>query len=360
MYHAFVATVPFTLLEAIHFVTAYGLEEADVYITKTFSGAEDTAVRLRETGLFRNVYLEEDVLLTYPITVKKCFNTVRNGHDLVKKLSKRHYDYAYYNNSGWLVNSVFYTGFIKGNPECKHRFIEHSFSTYLTPYGMKPWYLRPLIQLTGFRCMDGTMLEALYVFDPDLIKVHQDGEIRIMPQMDRTNKRFIDALNHTFSFDPANNEFADKQIFIMEQGPLKAEIDMEAFWSSILPLLDHKKTIIKPHPRQKQSALQSRGIDISKSQGIPWEVIALNTNMEEKTQITIFSGSCITPKVSSGVESRVILLYKLLPVDYSFFGEKIVDLSQEIGAKFEDSDKFFVPESFEEMQSYCKKHGLTD
>lgn len=354
--HAFVATVPFTLIEAINFVVSMEIEDADVYITRSFADAENVAKRLATTGVFKNVFIEDDVLLTYPITVKKCWNMVKNGKKVSREISKRHYDYAYYNNSGWLINSIFYTGFVKGNKDCKHRFLEHGYSTYLTEYGKKPWYLRPLIHLTGYKCMDGSMLEALYMFDERLLKVHQDGEIRKMPFMDRNNKRLMDALNTTFNFNPEENEFTDKDVIIMELGPLKVDFDMASFWEEALKELKKDISIIKSHPRQKNSALQSMGIDVAKNHGIPWEIIALNTEMEKKTQITIFSGSCIMPKTCCDIESNVILLYKLLPVDYSFLGARIVELTEEIRKLYKNPEKLFIPETWDELSNYLSEH----
>ena len=356
--HAFVATVPVTLMMAINYVISLNIKDADVYITKSFANADQIAGRLKEKCVFKNVYLVEDVLLTYPITVKKCINVVRNGKKIVKDISCRKYDYAYYNNSGWLVNSIFYTGFIKGNPNCQQRFIEHGYNTYLNEYGKKPWYLRLLINLCGYKCMDGSMLEALYMYNPNLLKVHQDGEIRTMPYMDKNNKIFINVLNYIFDFDPTKNEFLNKKIIIMEQGPLKEEFDIQKFWSNILEYINKDNAIIKCHPRQKQSALQKSGIVISKNNTVPWEIIALNTDMENKVQFAIFSGSCIIPKTCCNIESTVILLYKLLPIDYSFIGERIVNLTQEIGSRYENPERFFVPETIEELKDYCIRNKI--
>ena len=356
--HAFVATVPITLLMAINYVVSYGIKDADVYITKSFANAEAYAKRLEETHVFNNVFLEEDVLLTYPITFKKCYEMVRNGRTVVKDLESRKYDYIYYNNSGWLINSIFYTGAIKGNPDCEQHFLEHGYSTYLTEYGKKPWYLRPLILSCGYKCMDGSMLKELHMYNPDLLRVHQQGRVVKMPYMDKHNKRFMDAVNHVYGFDPGNNEFENKEIYIMEQGPLKVDFDMEAFWNKIICEIDIAKAIVKPHPRQRNSALQNAGMPISQNNTVPWEVIALNGEMENKTQMAIFSGSCINPKNYCNIESRVIFLYKLLPVDYSFLGKDIVSLSEYIGTTYSDPNKFFIPETMEELREYLQKNGL--
>lgn len=358
MRHAFIATVPICLIEAINFVITNDINDADVYITKSFSHAEDVGNRLSVTGVFKHVYVIDDVLLTYPITIKKCIEMVKNGHLLVKQMKNRKYDCIYYNNSGWLVNSIFYTGSLKGNKKCKQRFIEHGYNTYLNEYQKKTWYMKLLINLTGFNCMDGSMLEALYMFHPDLLKVHQDGEIRVMKPLDINNDWLVNTINHSFGFDPTLSEFRDKEIIIMEQGPQKVEFDMVKFWGEVLNGLKKDNIIIKPHPRQKGSALRKFGIDICENNELPWEVITLNLDLSNKIQFTIFSGSCIYPKLLCDVEPTVVMLYKLLPVDYKYLGEDLVKLSDDIGKKYRDSKKYFVPESFEELRNFCKNNGL--
>lgn len=357
MRHAFIASVPFTLMEAIHFTIIYNLD-ADVYITKSFSDAENVANRLRKTEVFRNVYLVENVLLEYPITIRKCIHVVINGWKLVKELEGRSYDYGYYNNSGWLINSIFYTGFLKGNRKCKHRFIEHGYSTLLNPYGNKSVYMRILVRLFGFRCMDGTMLEALYMFEPSLLRVHQDGEKRQMPKIDRNNKRFKEAVNTAFGFNAEKNEFSNKKVIIMEEGPQKVKFDKNRFWNNVISLIDTSETIIKPHPRLKESTLSQYGIPICKNNSIPWEVVAINTDMEDKVQLCMFSGSCLHPMHWFGIESRVIMLYKLLPVDYTFLGKDILNFSDDIKELYKDKSKFFVPDTLEELSEYLKKIGV--
>lgn len=358
MKHAFVATVPVCLIEAINYVVANNIDDADVYITKSFAHAEEISKRLGETDIFKNIYVLDDVLLTYPITITKCMKMVMNGHRVVMDMKNRHYDYIYYNNSGWLVNSIFYTGSLKGNKNCKQRFIEHGYNTYLNDYGKKPWYLKPLINLTGFKCMDGSMLEALYMFHPDLLKVHQSGEIRKMNTLDIHNERLIKAINHAFDFSPKDTEFNNKKIIIMEQGPQKVDFDKVEFWRKVIENISIDDTIIKPHPRQKDSALNEFGIDICKNNELPWEVVTLNLDISKKVQFTIFSGSCIFPKLLCDVEPTVVMLYKLLPVDYRYLGEDLVSLSEAIGKKYRDTSKYFVPETFEELAEFCKKEGL--
>ena len=355
---AFIGTVPFTIIEAVHFVIANNYDDADLYMVKVFDGADDVYKRIKETGVFQNVYLIEDVLLTYPITIKKCINTVKNGRKFLREASNRIYDEVYYNNSGWLINSIFYTAFYKANKNIKNKFLEHGFNSYTTVYSDKPLYLRMLINLVGLKCMDGTMLDEIHMFHPELMHMKHYGKIVKMVPLDRKNQRLVESLNHIFDYHREDDEFVNKSIIIMEQGPQKFTFDKEGFWTRVLKNIDKSKSIIKPHPRQKNSTLGDNGIKISNNHTLPWEIEILNIDIENKTQMTIFSGACVSPKLIFDEEPTVIFLYKILPIEDKVWGESFINFANQLGETYRDKEKFFVPETYEEYEKYCNKHGL--
>ena len=54
----------------------------------------------------------------------------------------------------------------------------------------------------------------------------------------------------------------------------------------------------------------------------------------------------------------LILLYKLLPVDYTFLGKDVLSFTEDIRNLYEDTNKFFVPNSLEELKEYLEKMNL--
>lgn len=356
--HAFIANVPFTLIEAINFVLSNKIENADLYFIKVFHGAQETGERIKKTGIFKNVYILDDVLLTYPITFKKCIHVVKNGKRIVNMLKNKSYDYCYYNNSGWLINSIFYTGFLKGNHQIENRFIEHGYYSYVTDYSAKPWYMKWLIKAVGLKCMDGSMIDTIYMFEPELMCTRHDGKTEKMKKLDKSNPQLVKALNEIFNYDIRNNQYSDKDMIVMEQGTMKVEFDKEGFWKKVFECIDLQRTIIKAHPRQKGSTLTKCGAEISRNHTLPWEMEILNNKIENKVQITIFSGACVSPKLMFDDEPTVIFLYKLLPVDYTFLGEKLINFADKIGQRYVDKSKYFVPESFEQLRQYCVENGI--
>ena len=54
-------------------------------------------------------------------------------------------------------------------------------------------------------------------------------------------------------------------------------------------------------------------------------------------------------------EPRVILLYKLIGIDYSFFGKGMIEFVNGVGGLYKDKNKFFIPESWQELKNYYEK-----
>ena len=355
--HAFIATVPFTILEAVNYVIENKIEDADIYVVNVFAGADETAERIRKTEIFKNVFFMDDVLLTYPITLKKCVNVVCNGKKFIKN-NRRKYEYVYYNNSGWLINSIFYTCFSRNNKELKNVFLEHGYYSYTKDYARKPWYLRGLICMMGLKCMDGSMLDEIEMFHPELMKVRHDGVLEKMPKINKSNNTLKRALNDIFEYKPEEDEFISKDIIIFEQGQQKFDFDKDKFWNRVFEIIDKDRAVVKAHPRQRKSTLSGKGIAVSLNHTIPWEIEIMNVDIHKKVQITIFSGACVSPKLLFDEEPIVIFLYKLLPLEASVWGEDMIKFANELGNTYQDKSKYFIPETFEEFEEYCKKIGI--
>ena len=356
----FFCTVPFTIVEAVSFVIQNDIQDADLYMCGAYANAKDVGERIKETGVFNNVYIYDNMLLTYPITFEKIRNILKTSKKLFNDMKSKQYEYAYYNGTGFFSNSIFYTGVCKSklNKNTRHMFLEHGYHSYIYRYNERAWYIRLFIRLVGLKCMDGTQLEKLYMYEPELSAVKQDTPVEKMQKLDPENERLKNALNHIFNYTPETDEFKDKRIILMEQPELKLEFDKEAFWTKVFDCINKEESIIKPHPRQKNSSLSGKGIEVCKHNTIPWEIMCLNNDLSEKVQLTIFSQACTSPKLMFDQEPTVIFLYKLLPDCEKMFSKDAISVSAALGAKYSDRSKYFTPESFEELRDYCIEKGI--
>ena len=353
---AYIASVPVHLLNAMQMVKQNQIKDCDLYYVPTSNNADELLRAVSETGVFNTVTMLPNINIEYPVTIKQCIKIALNRFGARKQINNKNYNTVYYNTDGWLLNSIIYSSL--PNKKSKNIFIENGINPYITPYDEKEWYLRLFINCNLMTCMDGRFIDERYVFEPTLISVPQSGEIHCINKIDRNDELLKKQVNKIFGYDESKDSFNDKNIIIMEQGPRKEPIDMVGLWNRVSQYIDKRDVIVKSHPRQKQSALRELGFDMYERYTIPWEVLTFNQNMNDKTLLCIFSTSCTNPKLMFDEEPRVIMLYKLIGIDYSFFGKGMIDFVEGVGKLYRDKDKFFIPESWEELEEYCCKHNL--
>lgn len=351
---AYIAQVPLHLLFALHVLKIDKIKDCDLYYIPTSKNAEELVNRSRDTGLFRHVYMLPNISIEYPITLKQGIDISIRRFDVRKLMKDKNYETVYYNSDGWLLNSIVYSSL--KNKESRNIFVENGVNPYIIPYESKQWYLRLFINLSGMTCMDGRFIDSRYIFEPSLMQVEQKGKIVPMQKIDRNDENLRNNVNHIFDYDADLDSFSDKEIIIMEQGPRKEPIDMYGLWEKVSKLIPMDKAIVKSHPRQKKGNLAGLGYDIFERYVTPWEVISFNQNMNNKTIMCIFSTSCIYPKILYNDEPRVVMLYKLIGIDYSFFGKGMIGFVEGVRQLYRDKEKFFIPETWEELEAYCKKY----
>ena len=353
---AYIASIPVHLLSAMQMIKQKNINDCDLYYVPTSNNAEELLEAVRATGVFKSVTMLPNINIEYPITAKQCIKIAWNRFGARKKIKGKYYDNVYYNTDGWLLNSIVYSSM--KNRKAFNVFVENGVNPYITSYDTKEWYLRLFINMNFMPCMDGKYIDERYVYEPSLIKVKQSGIIKKIDSPDRNDPELKRRINRIFGYDEKLDSFADKRIIIMEQGPRREPIDMLGLWKKVDAFIDKDSAIVKSHPRQKESALRELGYDMYERYTIPWEVLTYNQDISDKTLMCIFSTSCTNPKLMFDDEPRVIMLYKLIGIDYHFFGEGMIKFVEGVGSLYRDKEKFFVPESWEELEEYCKKYKL--
>lgn len=355
--NAYIASVPLHILVAIQMIKQNNIKDCDLYYVPTSNNADELMELVKKSGLFNSVTILPNINIEYPITIKQCIKISCNRFKAKKLLAEKYYETVYYNTDGWLLNSIIYSSL--PNKKSKNIFVENGLNPYITPYDSKQWYLRLFINLNCMTCMDGKYIDERYVFRPPLISVPQSGEIKVINAIDKHDAEIRNIVNAIFGYDEEKDSFGKKEVIIMEQGPRKEPIDMVGLWEKVKGCVSLEKAIVKSHPRQKDSALKKIGFDMYDRYVIPWEVLTLNQDMNDKTLICIFSTSCVNPKVMYDEEPRVIFLYKLIGIDYSFFGEGMISYIEKVKELYTDKDKFFIPETWEQFEAYCRKYNIS-
>lgn len=352
---AFFATIPTHFFYIFQVLKQDKIENCDLYYTNVTRDAEEIVERIKQLNVFHNVYLLPNISIEYPIRLRRCVDISIKKWEVLKLLADKKYENVYFNVDGWLYNSIIYNGLHGKNRNFKSIFVENGVNPYITSYDSKEWYLRLFINLNGLVCMDGKYIDERYVLEPSMIGVKQSGLIKKLNKIDRNDEFIKNNLNKIFGYDKTLDSFSQSDTIIMEQAPRREYIDMYSLWERVGTKINKEKTVVKPHPRQLDSALKKLGFKTYDRFTIPWELSVLNENMENKTIISTFSTTCIAPKLMFGQEPRVIMLYKLLGRDYSFFGEGMLAFVEKVKNSYVNKDKFFVPETWEEFDYYCER-----
>lgn len=353
---AFFATIPNHFFYIFQMIKQNKIEECDLYYTNVTKDAEAIVERAGKLGVFKNVYLLPNISIEYPITAKRCIDISLKKREVLKLLKDKEYSTVYYDVDGWLYNSIIFSGLKGKKKSFRNVFVENGVNPYITPYDSKEWYLRAFINFNGLTCMDGRFIDERYVLEPDMLGVKQSGELKKIDKLDSADPFLKDNLNKIFQYDSSLDSFGDSDIIIMEQAPRREPIDMYSLWQKVGGKIDKDRAIIKPHPRQMDSELRSLGYKTYDRNTIPWELSVLNENIEDKTIISTFSTTCINPKLMFDQEPRIIMLYKLLGRDYSFFGEGLLAFVDKVKDSYSDKNKFFIPETWEEFDDYCERY----
>ena len=351
---AYIASVPVHLLTALQVIKQMDITDCDLYYVPTSNNAAELLEAVIQTKVFKNVTMLPNINIEYPITAKQCIKIAFNRFGARNKIKGHVYEKVYYNTDGWLLNSIIYSSLDQKKSESI--FVENGVNPYITSYDTKEWYLRLFINLNFMTCMDGRFINKRYVYEPSLISVPQSGEIHRISKIDKNDLNLKQKINSIFGYEEKLDSFSGKKIIIMEQAPRKEPIDMVGLWTRISGYIDKKEAIVKSHPRQKDSILREIGFSMYERYTIPWEVLTFNQNMSDKTLFCIFSTACVYPKLMYGDEPRVILLYKLIDNDYTFFGKGMISFVEGVKELYMDKDKFFIPNTWEELSDYCEKY----
>lgn len=373
--------------------------EADIIVGNYHGEEDELAKRIRQTNLFRvvcavNSGIEERTIHAYlrgisdgirTITLKEALeNTIkyticRVGEKITgpkvylstsiknyNTLTWRDYDSVYAFGTRPLTRRIIMR--IKEvNPKCTIVQMDEGPSSYCHD------------NVGGFSISDECLLyepKAL-IFDRKTVK---------MPRLSREDHEFIDLINLVFDVNEDQIESYSGGVIYFDQGVegsmppylknakwLKKIIFYNAYkrhmkenyeyqlrsknTKKILALFKEKKIWIKPHPRSSADVMKSyedlgKNIKVMSQYHIPWEVIALNTNLDNALLMTTTSGSVfLYPSVFEDTQnSKSIILYKML----QYKVDKEFDLCLEKMQEIYNND-ILVPKTYDEFVDIIKQ-----
>ena len=342
---------PYNLITAITLMKMNN-ENADIYIYGTFTDAKLCADRLRSLNLFHSV-----ILLDW--TLKGKF---WNKNGLLGRLQViKNYLFTDRIVKSFICENVTYNKIysIQKDLFCRTVFlnqIKHNHDTELIFYeegnGVYTYDRATKIRRTDLfirRILFGKKAikrNTLYVYSPELFKKTQSSDFleikKIEFQYDSKNI-------YNFVFNYIQNNVISEPFIILDtikpQEYDQVYFEIEQIYERIANILDKERIILKPHPRTHEP------INLFKlytNQAIPFEVVMLNSSMNNKVLISYVSTSTITPFLLQGDEPYLVLLYKM--INDNILSDRRDIIYAYLQSMYKDKAKIFIPESYDELE----------
>ena len=346
---AVLCRTPVHVFRTIHMKNVlWNNKDVDIYVFDSFSGAEEVVKRLKKSGLFSRVLYIEDSTFSRNGYFKYT-RAVLGTTTLKTELKKRLYDELYTFNIYGIANEIAYNTLKKKNKNLIFNMVEDS--PYIFPVVRKITRRNKCIfSLLGLKNAQDNV-DFWWFSLPDFIKPFGKGKKKQLPPMCKTDLVFRNIINDIFCFK-GNKDFEKAEIIFMEEsfyndGLMKENNDLELF-KMLRDVVPDKKCIVKMHPRSKENRFKD-DFYVMPSDGIPWEVYALNYSVNKKILVSIGCTTMISSKLLFDDETYSLLVYPILKdkvIDMqtgkSYFTEKWIEKLELQKSVYSDPSKYVI------------------
>lgn len=331
--------------------------EADIVISDHSSGYEGVAARLRECGVFNNVYTAKSLdgmrMDSFQKKVKRVADVAlfNNRFPLeCSNIEQLEYDEIFFFNFNYFNFCLYYL--IKEiNPElvCK-RFEEgytsgFDFDAFITGSAK----LQRKFEVFHNRSLAMTV-DEMYFYEPEFVLFSNNCKISPIPKLEKNDIQIRDILNKIFDYS-CSDEYDRKYIFFEESYNVdgKAMDDLELVLK-IADKVGRDNIMVKLHPRSRVDRFEKHGIKTNKTVGMPWEVVIMNNNFANKVFLTIASGSVLSPRILFGETIPTYMLFNCTETKSSFINDNFCKYLELFKNKYGKLG-VYIPNSFEELSS---------
>lgn len=321
MDNLFICKTPYQLIVIIQLVlTKFKHENNTVLISDNIANYEKLYENVKKTNVFSKVikfsfkktYSNKSKIFFLGEGIKYKLNIQTNN--VWSKLKKQ--DKLFICNMG-KEESIVYHELKKKNPFIKAYMFEDGFASYSLAYatffnkitnkkGMKEKLLYPYRKLIYDVFFS---IEGFYAFSPQLYAWTPPAPILEIEKIDPTDKERINIFNLVFGVKEIEEGYKKNFIFFEESYFADGinVADKECIYR-ILKDVPKEDIFIKIHPRNPINRFKELGFETNINTEIPWEIIALNINIENKVLITIASGSALTSLINTKTTPKKVIM----------------------------------------------------
>lgn len=314
----FYCCTPFQIMMATAFkMTILKNEQVDIIVSDLINDSEDLFVNIARSHYFDNAMYLRNYEFDYVQKTKKDeIKKLLNRRSILNRLlpSLREYDCFYIVDSLQSIN-VIYEILSKKNKNLSLYYYEEGPIAVLCDQGKhfkrKEEYLGIKGQIVN------ALLGRLYVngsFDAAYSSVYDKMEPnyfewRKLPVISAVDlKQYIKTLNQFWGYK--HDDSLKHKILFLEESfytDNRGDRDIEI----VRDLLDNahgREVLVKLHPRTRVNRFEKLGIDVYRNASVPWELVALNGDIDDTILVCVGSGAIMYPKLYWNIEQKSIAL----------------------------------------------------
>lgn len=295
----------------------YPGDKADIIIHDRLRGYERVKANIEKLDVFERVIVQPNHYKKTKLgKVKRILKEYKFARDTFKN---QHYDEMYFANFDFSSQRIY--DFLK---RTNHNLLLNYFEDGIVSYSTKVEYFfnrlkkQPLTKVNHesfkikYHLCDG--LNRYCLFTPELLEWKPAAEqIFKIDSIDRSDDVFKTIINTIFDYDSLEDRYDKKYIFFEEsyfQDTCYME-DVELI-EELAEIVGKNNLMIKIHPRNQINRFQDLGYQTNKNTVIPWEVLALNLDLDNIVLLTIASSSITNPTAMFGCNTKAYSLMNCL------------------------------------------------
>lgn len=352
---AFAADTPFQTMNCVNFVlhsTDASAGCSDLFIYHQFRHSHEISERIKQSGVFNNVY-DIEPYKKYPsliqkfVTIYRLFlpqKAIQAACSQKLRLSQKKYQKLCIS-----FPTPFTLGLHMAFPHADVYHIEDGLGSYggniTTDYSSKLFHFINQFMYCGELDLHPV---ACYLSAPAFSKNTMEGENRELPCLKPGPE--LDTMQNIFDYH-ANHIYQNKAVYLTQ--PLDdRSIYRPEQEKRLIEIVKEKlagRVIVRIHPRQTEEDFA--GIE-KDTYGNLWELECVNQITDQNILISAFSTAQFMPKIMKDAEPTIIFTYRLLfsSLDDPFLKDfaKLID---DFRGLYRNPDKIYVPATFEELET---------
>ena len=337
---------PFQIMMAVAFrMTILQDETVELIVSDIISNAEILYKNILNSGIFDKTYFLKDYEIDYG---KHSGGELGTLHRLIHRkkiisslLPLRGKVDAFYSSDTLPSIEWIYDKLLSDNPDLNMYFYEEGPISVLCDQGKH--FRQPFEYSTsGLNRLLDSLLNIKH------INGHYNGAFTSVgnymspsyfpwmeiPKISTSNlKAYISILNGFWNYQKSDI-LKNKVVFLEESFYTdgRENRDMEIL-NDLIKVLGKDRILVKMHPRTRINRYEKIGVSVYQNTSVPWELLALNGDLDRTLLVCIGSGAAIHPKLYWNIDQSSIALLDCKEYHYNYLDNKYYRLYSKICAE---------------------------